>query len=114
MHRIHRPDESLDWIRRGAIATVEPDEVNRNRLAMRCPMIQSQIVQFSMVQTMTDSILQKIGHWFGSLAQPIHVEQRRDRSGQLRYWAIDRRTGDRYWADSETELRAWLEGRYDR
>jgi hypothetical protein len=114
MHRIHRTDESLDWIRRGAIATVELSEVDRNSLAMRCPMIQSPMVQFPRVQPMTVPILQRFGNWLESLGQPVHVEQRRDRSGQLRYWAIDRRTGDRCWADSETELRAWLEGRYDR
>jgi hypothetical protein len=114
MHRIHTTDESLNWIRVEAIATVEPDKVNRNSLAMRCPMIQSQMVQFPRVQPMTDSILQRFGRWLESLAQPVHVEQRRDRSGRLQYWAIDRRTGDRYWADSETELRVWLEGRYDR
>jgi hypothetical protein len=114
MNGIHRPDESLDWIRRGAIATVELDEVNRNSLATRCPMVQSQMVQSPMIQTITVPILQRFGNWLESLAQPIHVEQRRDRSGQLQYWAIDRRTGDRCLADSETELRAWLEGRYDR
>jgi hypothetical protein len=114
MHGIHRQDESLDWIRVEAIATVELDEVNRNGLAMRCPMIQSQMVQFPRIQPMKDSMLQRFGRWLESLAQPVHVEQRRDRSGRLYYWAIDRQTGDRFWADSETELRAWLEGRYDR
>jgi hypothetical protein len=72
------------------------------------------MIQSTMVHIMTDSILQRFGLWLGSLAQPIHIEQRRDRSGLLRYWAIDRWTGEQCWADSETELRAWLEGRYDR
>jgi hypothetical protein len=72
------------------------------------------MLQSTMVHAIPIPMLQRFSHWFQSLNQPVHVEQRCDRAGRPTYWAIDRQTGEQHWADSETELRAWLEERYDR
>lgn len=46
--------------------------------------------------------------------EPIHVELRRDRQGQSFYHAINTHNGEQFSTPSSTEMRTWIESRYNR
>jgi hypothetical protein len=67
--------------------------------------------QATVVSTSHLSLWQRLVQAF-TIPQQLQVQRIRDRAGQLWWYAYDPQTGNTVYADSETEMRLWIEQNY--